>query len=109
MSMLASTCFHLFPSPSHKDLVVSVSEQEHSPKCAQPGILHALCAEEGPLELVEYSRRFGCLKRIVPVLLRSLSFVSLFCYKEALRISQLGPLPARESLLELKPTLKRCP
>ena len=61
VSILASTCFHLFASPSQKDLVVLVLEQEHSPKCVQPGILHASCAGKGLLELVEYSLRFGCL------------------------------------------------
>ena len=61
MSTPVSTRFHLFPSPSQKDLVVSVSEHVHSPKCAQPGILHASCVEEELLELVEYSLRFGFL------------------------------------------------
>ena len=53
--------FNFFPSPSQKDLVVSVSEQRHSPKCAPPGILHASCVGEELLGLVEYSLRFGCL------------------------------------------------
>ena len=60
MSTPLSTRFQFFASPSQKDLVVSVSEQGHSPKCAQPDILHASCVGEELLELVEYSR-FGCL------------------------------------------------
>jgi len=45
------THFHFFPSPSQKDLVVSVSEQGHSPKCPLPGTLHASCVGEELLEL----------------------------------------------------------
>ena len=67
MSTPVSSRFHFFPSPSQKDLVVWVSEQGHSPKCAQPGILLASCVGEELLELVEYSLRFGCLALFIVV------------------------------------------
>ena len=109
MSRPVSSRLHLFPNPNQRDLAELVWEQAHSPKCVQHGRLHALCAGAELLELVECFLRFGCLWRTGPVLLYSLPFRSLFCYKEALQISQLEPLPAQESPLELKPTLQRYP
>ena len=105
VSTPVSTRF-IFSQPQSEGLGRSVLEQVHSPKCAQPGILHALFAEEELLELVDYS-----LSKVRLPFENSLSCF-LHCYLGACSAmkkhnSQLGPSRAQKSLLELKPTLRQ--